>query len=71
MKLTANNIYRLCNKEQYFTDGSIEQYNKMFELVEEGSPLHDIALAIWICSEDVLLDDVETQLEALLDSPLF
>jgi len=66
MALQKMDVYRLCNKQRYFTHGDNSQYDKMFDMVSEGNPLHDIALVIWICSENVSLDDVETQLEELL-----
>lgn len=63
--MTIQKVYTLCNTEGYFTCGDNGQYDKMFDMVREERPLHDIALVIWICSEGVPLDDIETQLEAL------
>jgi len=66
MALQEMDAYRLCNEKKYFTHGDNSQYDRMFNMLSEGKPLHDIALVIWICSENVSLDDVETQLEELL-----
>lgn len=43
----------LCIRENWFTCGSTKQYEKMFQMNAEGSSLTDIALVIWICSDDV------------------
>lgn len=45
-------IYNLCTRKQYFTCGSTNQYEKMFQLVEEGIHLEIIARIIWVCSND-------------------
>lgn len=31
-KLTYSDVYALCNKNQWFTSGSINQYRKLFEI---------------------------------------
>lgn len=51
MKLTFSGVYALCNKHRWFTHGSNSQYERMFNMVEEGKPVHEIALVIWICSD--------------------
>ena len=51
-KNRSTELYHLCNKEQYFTCGSVEQYDKMFDLVRQGATARDVANIIWICSED-------------------
>jgi hypothetical protein len=51
-------LYKLCNEENLFTCGSQEQYDKMFQKNDEGVPLKQIAAMIWICSDDISLDDV-------------
>ena len=46
-------LYRICNKEQFFTNGSINQYNKLFQINENESgqvTVKDLALIIYICS---------------------
>lgn len=48
----------ICIKNHWFTCGTTRQYDKMFELnrIENGYIVYtvsDIALAIWICSNDV------------------
>ena len=36
-KLTVEEMYRICNKYQFFTHGSNYQYDKLFEVVREDS----------------------------------
>lgn len=52
----------LCIRENWFTCGSSEQYEKMFQMNAEGSLLTDIAVAIWICSDDVSMFDINVKL---------
>lgn len=60
-------IYRLCNEKDYFTCGSSSQYNKMFDMARKGKPAHDIALAIWLCSENKDLDVIEHEINAIYE----
>ena len=50
-KLDTGDVYRLCNVNDWFTCGTVSQYNKMFDMVRENRPIHDIALVIWFCSD--------------------
>ena len=46
-------LYSICNKYQFFTCGSISQYNKLFKLNENengNTNIKDLALVIFICS---------------------
>ena len=56
-------VYRLCNAFGWFTHGTNTQYERMFQMVREGKPIHDIALAIWLCSDGEELETIETNLE--------
>lgn len=48
----------LCIRQNWFTCGSNEQYDKMFYANANGWPIENIATAIWICSENVDRDTV-------------
>lgn len=51
---TINNveiIYHLCNKHQWFTDGTNSQYNRMFDLARVGIKVNILAWIIWVCSD--------------------
>lgn len=42
----------LCIKNNWFTCGSNSQYNKLFDMNENGCPIDELALVIWICSKE-------------------
>lgn len=58
-------IYRLCNEKEYFTCGSSTQYNLMFDMARERKPAHDIALVIWICSDNADLSVIEQEINEI------
>ncbi len=41
----------LCIKHGWFTCGSNRQYEKLFEMNEQGAGIEQIATAIWLCSD--------------------
>ena len=49
--LTRNRLYQLCNKYQWFTHGSNQQYSDLFEMLDHDFSTHDLAMVIWICSD--------------------
>lgn len=57
----------LCISNNYFTCGSTNQYNKMFDLADEGANAHDIALVIWLCSNDVKFEKIEKEVEEIIE----
>lgn len=50
-KLTTDNLYVLCNENQWFTCGTNEQYSKMFDENRNGCTLNELILIIWLCSD--------------------
>lgn len=44
-------MYTLCNRYRWFTCGTNEQYNRLFDMVRSGRRTRDLALVISICSE--------------------
>lgn len=54
-------LRNLCITNNYFTCGSSRQYNRMFEMADNGAPVHDIALIIWVCSYDADMRKIEEQ----------
>lgn len=60
----------ICIRCGWFTNGSCEQYEKMFEMNEKQMPLREIAVAIWICSYGYSLEQVEARLEEALEDYL-
>ena len=59
-------VMNYCIEHRYFTNGDCGQYQKMFEMLDLGLPLHDIAVVIWICSiTDKTAATIEKELRAL------
>ena len=49
---TVDQVYALCNKYQWFTCGSNNQYEKLFIMIDEKAPIEEVATVIWLCSDD-------------------
>ena len=65
-ELTATDVYRLCMDNGWFTCGDNEQYRRVMRAADKGMNTHDIAVAIWICSIAVTLEDVEGKIKDYL-----
>lgn len=53
----------LCINNEWFTCGSNEQYEKLFDANRENAPLEEIAIIIWVCSDNVDKKEVLKTLE--------
>lgn len=53
--LSNQELYDLCNRYSFFTAGTNGQYEKLFDANRTGASLRDLAIMIWLCSEDVTL----------------
>lgn len=62
MTINNNTLYRLCNEKKYFTCGTNEQYEKLFELNTLNTSIIEIATIIWICSENNSRKDIINEL---------
>ena len=58
---TTDELRMLCIKNNWFTGGTISQYEKMFELNRNDVGVREIALVIWLCS-DASLEEIEKKL---------
>ena len=45
-------LRQLCIAHDWFTCGTIEQYEKLFYANENGCPIEEIATIIWLCSDE-------------------
>ena len=45
-------LRQLCIVNKWFTEGSNQQYEKLFYANEHGCPIEEIATIIWLCSDD-------------------
>lgn len=55
MKCTVGNneeLRNLCIEENWFTHGSIQQYEKLFYANQNQFPFAEIVTIIWLCSDD-------------------
>ena len=59
-------LRNLCIENNYFTYGCNFQYDKMFKMAETEASVHDIAVAIWICTEDASLEDIEEKIKLIV-----
>ena len=49
-KIEVSELYALCNKEQFFTCGSVSQYDKMFKFARNGITRDELAAILYVCS---------------------
>ena len=45
-------LRELCIKNKWFTCGSNNQYDKLFDMNKKGCSVDDLAFIIWICSDE-------------------
>ena len=69
---TPGNLRILCTRNNWFTCGSCEQYEKLFYANEHGCPIEEIATIIWLCSDckeygrrDILQELIDAQYDYL------
>jgi hypothetical protein len=53
MIIPNDDLRTLCIENDWFTCGSIRQYERLFEANRFGADVDEIALIIWICSDEV------------------
>lgn len=58
-------VRQMCIRNNWFTGGSNEQYNKMFQLVQANAPVTHVAVAIWMCTPNVSKTEIETKLRSI------
>lgn len=59
---TFENLRRLCIEKGWFTCGTNEQYEKLFYANEHGATIDEIAMIIWVCSEDFSFTSIHDEL---------
>lgn len=50
--LNFSNVYELCNKHRWFTEGTEKQFRKMIRMIDVEVPIEEIATVIWLCSDE-------------------
>ena len=57
-KLNSSELRALCIRENWFTCGTIRQYEKLFERNEQGASMNELAIIIWTCSDNIPKDEI-------------
>ena len=65
-RLTGRDVYRLCTNNGWFTCGGNRQYTSVMQAADDGMEVHDIAVAIWICSDAIALENIEGKIKDYL-----
>lgn len=60
--MTNEELRNLCIKNKWFTCGSVEQYEKLFIANELSYSINELALIIWICSDNIEQQDIISEL---------
>ncbi len=63
-RIPAAELRKLCEKNNWFLDGSQTQYDKLLLAYRSGSTLYEIVHMIWLCSNDVGFLDIKRTLVA-------
>lgn len=63
MTINRYTLYRLCVDNNYFTCGDDSQYEKLFEANENNASKKELALIIWVCSDNVSIKEIEDNLK--------
>ena len=65
-------LRELCIEHDWFTGGSCEQYEKLFQMNEDLKfTTSDLAMAIWLCTPDSDLDEILTILREAVNKYCF
>lgn len=60
-------LRNLCIENGWFTCGDYSQYEKLFYANEHGFSLEEIAIILWLCSDDCLLSNILNVLKSVSD----
>jgi len=64
----VDEIYSMCNREQYFTCGSNRQYDLMFTMAKKPEiSTRDLAMMIFTCSDSASLESIQSQLDSIME----
>lgn len=56
-RIDNDKLRSLCIDHDWFTCGSNRQYEKLFEMNEQGAGIEQIATVIWLCSDEDILEN--------------
>lgn len=67
---TPDELRSLCIRKDWFTCGTMRQYDKLFYANKNGCTLEELATIIWVCSDDVSPREILEELTAVKDEYL-
>lgn len=59
---TPEELRQLCIKNNWFTEGTCSQYEKLFELNRIEVSVYDMSLVIWLCSDGADIEEIQKKL---------
>ena len=64
-------LRELCIKNDWFTCGTIKQYEKLFDRNKEEALINELSIIIWVCSNNISKDEIyQKLLGAMMDKTL-
>ena len=69
--ILSDELRTFCIRNNYFTSGTCEQYERLFALNEKGASIDILASIIWTCSDGVDLAEIESGLEEMTRWPIY
>lgn len=60
--MTNETLRSLCIKNKWFTCGFNSQYDKLFDMNRNNSSIDELALVIWLCSDEVSKEQIKQEL---------
>lgn len=71
VKIENGTLRQLCITNDWFTAGTCEQYEKLFELNEKGASVETLATVIWTCSCDAEYETILDKLNEVSAWPIY
>lgn len=56
--LESYELRELCIKNDWFTCGTIKQYEKLFDRNKEEASINELSIIIWVCSNNISKDEI-------------
>lgn len=60
--LESYELRELCIKNDWFTCGTIKQYEKLFDRNKEGASIAELSIIIWVCSNNIPKNEIYSKL---------
>lgn len=69
--LESYELRELCIKNDWFTCGTIKQYEKLFDRNKEEASIAELSIIIWVCSNNISKDEIYSKLlDAMMNKTL-